>query len=205
MKIKLCGMTRSQDILAANDCLPDYIGFVFAPGRRQISFRRAYELRTLLHSRIQAVGVFVNTPRQEIIRLYDEGIIDFAQLHGDETEQYIADLRKNTACPIIKAVRVNSVGVVREAEKLPCDFLLLDTYVDGTYGGSGQTFDHSLIPPLSKPFFLAGGITAANIVQAMRANPYALDVSSGIETDGSKDENKMAELTRLVKGYRAEE
>ncbi len=199
MKIKLCGLTRSQDILAANDCLPDYIGFVFANSRRQVTPRRAYELRTLLNSRIQAVGVFVNAPVEEIAALYDEGIIDFAQLHGDEDAAYLCALRSICPCPIIKAVRVSEKRDILKAQTLPSDFLLLDTYVQGQMGGSGKPFHHGLIPPLTKPFFLAGGISAHNLVQAMRANPYALDVSSGIETDGSKDAQKMVELTRLVK------
>ncbi len=199
MKIKLCGLTRSQDILAANACQPDYIGFVFAKSRRQVTPRRAYELHALLDSRIQAVGVFVNAPIEEITTLYDAGIIDFAQLHGDEDEAYLSALRKASPCPIIKAVRVTGKRDILKAQALPCDFLLLDTFVDGQQGGSGKPFNHRLIPPLTKPFFLAGGISAHTIVQAMRANPYALDVSSGIETDGSKDERKMAELTQLVK------
>lgn len=201
MKIKLCGLTRSQDILAANACLPDYIGFVFAKSRRQITPHRAYELRTLLSSRIQAVGVFVDADHEEIISLYQNGIIDFVQLHGSEDERYITELKDACPCPVIKAVRVQSKKDILKAQDLPCDFLLLDTYVQGSLGGSGRAFDHSIIPPLTKPFFLAGGINAHNIVQAMRANPYAIDVSSGIETDGSKDEQKMIELTRLVKGY----
>ncbi len=199
MKIKLCGLTRSQDILAANDCQPDYIGFVFAKSRRQITPRRAYELRTLLDSRIQAVGVFVDAPIEEIAALYDEGIIDFAQLHGEEDAAYLSALRGVCPCPIIKAVRVSDKRDIIKAQTLPSDFMLLDTYVPGEMGGSGKPFNHALIPPLNKPFFLAGGISAHNLVQAMRANPYALDVSSGIETDGSKDAQKMAELTRLVK------
>ncbi len=203
MKIKLCGLTRTQDILAANDCLPDYIGFVFANSRRQVTPRRAYELRTLLDSRIQAVGVFVDAPVEEIAALYDEGIIDFAQLHGNEDAAYLCALREICPCPIIKAVRVSDKRDILKAQTLPSDFMLLDTYVPGEMGGSGKSFNHALIPPLNKPFFLAGGISAHNLVQAMRANPYALDVSSGIETDGSKDAMKMAELTRLVKGTRA--
>lgn len=199
MKIKLCGLTRSQDILAANACMPDYVGFVFADSRRQITPRRAYELRTLLHPRIQSVGVFVNAAQEEIARLYNEGIIDFVQLHGTEDEAYITALRDACACPIIKAVRVAGKRDILEAQALSCDFLLLDAFVPGTAGGSGKRFDYSLIPKRTKPFFLAGGINAHNLVQAMRANPYALDVSSGIETDGSKDEHKMEELTRLVR------
>jgi phosphoribosylanthranilate isomerase len=124
------------------------------------------------------------------------------QLHGDESETYIRQLKDQIDCPVIKAVRVQSAEQIRQAEKLPCDLLLLDTYQKGQYGGSGKMFDYALIPTLQKRFFLAGGLDSSNIAQAIRAcNPYGVDISSGMETDGLKDESKIRQIIQTVRNF----
>jgi len=203
-KVKICGLTRQEDIAAVNRYLPDYMGFVFAPGsRRRVTPEQACLLKERLDSRIKAVGVFTNETVQNIAALCDTGVIDIVQLHGDETEEFIRALRKKTASPVIKAVRVRSAEQILQAQELSCDLLLLDTYQKGRYGGSGKTFDHSLIPALQKPFFLAGGLNESNIEQAVLASrPFAVDVSSGAETDGVKDENKIRRIMETVRNIR---
>ncbi|MFA9380387.1 MAG: phosphoribosylanthranilate isomerase, partial [Acetanaerobacterium sp.] len=108
-------------------------------------------------------------------------------------------LRALTTCPIIKAVRVQTAADILAAQILPCDYLLLDTYTKDAYGGSGEAFDHTLIPPLRQPFFLAGGLNVHNIADAMSANPYAVDLSSGVETNGAKDAHKIKEIIHLIR------
>lgn len=199
-KVKICGLRREEDILLANDCKPDYIGFVFAKSKRQVSGETAAKLKQLLNSDIQAVGVFVNASIEEIAELCEKHIIDVVQLHGDEDQDYILELKKYVKNPIVKAVRVKNTEQILEAENLPCDMLLLDTYTKGQYGGSGTTFDYELIPKLRKPYFLAGGLTIENVTQAiMRCKPYAVDISSGVETDGWKDAEKVRTLIEKVR------
>jgi len=198
-KIKLCGLSRPADIQAANAARPDYIGFVFAKSRRQVGCEQAKALKRLLDPGIQTVGVFVNAPLEEILCLGREGIIQAVQLHGDENAAYMQTLKKQLRVPVIRAVRVRSAERTRAAERLPCDFLLLDTFQPDTYGGSGKRFDWSLIPPLKKPYFLAGGLNMQNIRQAAALHPYCLDVSSGAETDGRKDRDKMIKLVDMIR------
>ncbi|SHI21470.1 phosphoribosylanthranilate isomerase [Sporobacter termitidis DSM 10068] len=198
-KIKICGLTRPQDIDAVNEARPDYIGFVFAESRRKVTPEQAAGLKRRLDGRIRAVGVFVNAGPDEIARVVRDGTIDLVQLHGDEDAAYIEDLKRRVGIPVIKAVRVQSPGQVLAAQALPCDYLLLDTYQKDAYGGTGKTFDHGLIPPLQKPFFLAGGLNAGNIKEAAALGPWCLDVSGGAETDGVKDAAKIIEIVRIVK------
>lgn len=195
-KIKICGIRRTCDIEFVNEAKPDYIGFVFAKSPRQVSFDVAAELKDKLDKNIKTVGVFVNSPISEILPLVKEGIIDLIQLHGEEDEHFIEQLKDYTTAPIIKAVRVQSQQDIIDKQELPCEFLLLDTFQKDVYGGSGQTFDWTLIPKLKKPFFLAGGININNINQAISAcHPYCVDVSSGVETDGVKDREKIIDIT----------
>ncbi len=201
-KIKVCGLTRMQDIKYVNEALPDYIGFVFAKSRRQISAETAYQLKVFLDNRITAIGVFVNESIKAITNICDRGIIDSIQLHGDESEEYIRVLRKEVNVPIIKAIRVKNMDSLKEAEQLSCDFLLLDAYSEKQIGGTGETFDWQFAKSIDKPFFLAGGIHVDNVKTAIEvAKPYCLDVSSGVETDGMKDGNKIQQLVKLVREY----
>lgn len=200
-RIKICGLTRREDILAVNQWQPDYIGFVFAPGKRKVTHSKAASLKELLSPKIPAVGVFVNAPIEEIVLLAKEGIIDFIQLHGDEDEAYIQRLKErlgNTSS-IIKAVRVQTKQDIKNAWKLPGDFLLFDTYTKDLYGGSGKTFDWSFLPQNGRPWFLAGGISASNVRKAMKTHAFCLDVSSFVETQGKKDPEKIKEIIQIVR------
>ena len=210
-KIKICGLKRPQDVEYVNRYLPEYAGFVFAGSKRKVTDEQAEELGRMLDARIMPAGVFVNEPEQHIVSLVKKNIIRVIQLHGDEDAAYILELRealkkseKDTKnIKIIKAVRVQSREQILEAEKLPCDYLLLDTWQKDTYGGCGKQFDKSLIPAeLAVPYFLAGGLSAENIQENIRiCHPYAVDVSSAVETDGKKDEKKIQEFIERVREY----
>lgn len=204
-KIKICGLKRPEDIEYVNQYLPDYAGFVFAGSKRKVTDEQAEELSRKLDGRIIAVGVFVNEPAEHIVNLVKKGIIRVVQLHGDEDREYILKLRENLeeSVKIIKAVRVQNREQILEAEKLPCDYLLLDTWQKDAYGGCGKQFDKSLIPAdMSKPYFLAGGLAADNIRENIQiCHPYAVDVSSAVETDGKKDEKKIQEFIERVREY----
>ncbi|MDP4120160.1 MAG: phosphoribosylanthranilate isomerase [Bacillota bacterium] len=198
-KIKICGLTRADDIIAVNRFMPDYIGFVFAKSRRQVTYEQAVLLKDNLNPKIKAVGVFVDEPLPNIIKLIKDGVIDIVQLHGEEDEAYIKKLRQESNGPIIKAVRVQSAEQILKAEKLPCDMLLLDSYQKDQQGGSGKGFDVSLIPPLKKPFFLAGGLNNENIESMInKCRPFAVDISSGVETNGIKDEKKIEQIIKTI-------
>lgn len=198
-KIKICGLTRCEDIQSVNRCRPDYIGLVFCASRRRVTPAQAALLKGGLDPRIKAVGVFVNEMPGTIIELCKSGIIDGVQLHGDENEVYIKKLKKQLTCPLIKAIRVQNAEQIRQADRLPCDMLLLDTYQTGQYGGSGRAFDHSMIPAMRKPFMLAGGLDISNIEAAIRrCAPYGVDISSGVETEGLKDETKIRNIIQTV-------
>lgn len=199
-KIKICGLKRIEDIEAVNEYRPDYIGFVFALGRkRTVTAEQAAVLRSVLSKDIKAVGVFLNNDIDFVIDLADRGIIDLIQLHGDEDESYLHTLRANTEIPIIRAVRVKSTDEILAADRLPVDYLLLDTYDKNAYGGTGKVFDWRIIPKITKPYFLAGGLDTENIAQALNVGAYCLDVSSGAETDGLKDKHKISELIQIVR------
>lgn len=199
MKIKICGLTREQDIQAVNQWMPDYIGFVFAEkSRRYISKQQAERLKKKLSSDIQAVGVFVNEPKEKIARFFMENTIDIAQLHGQETEEEISWIKEQTGKPVIKAISVSAETDVQYWQNSCADYLLFD---NGT-GGTGLTFDWNLIKKNKKPYFLAGGIGLHNITEAMKQGAYAIDLSGGVETDGQKDAKKIADIVHSVRTYR---
>lgn len=195
-KIKFCGLSRTCDIENANELKPDYIGFVFAPkSRRYVTYEKAAELKSRLSSEIQAVGVFVNEDPQNIAKLLQDDIIDIAQLHGDEDEDYIAQLRLLTDKKIIKAFRIKTVKDIKIAEQSTADYILLDSGA-----GTGEVFDWGFVKSIRRPYFLAGGLDARNAASAIKAlYPFAVDVSSGIETDGVKDKTKMAAFIAAVR------
>ncbi|MDO5425222.1 MAG: phosphoribosylanthranilate isomerase [Eubacteriales bacterium] len=199
-KIKICGLSRTCDIVYANQCRPDYIGFVFAKSRRQVSEEQARAFREMLEPGIVPVGVFVNAPTDEIIRLLQKNVIEIAQLHGQESPEEIREIQQVSGKPVIKAFSVKTKADIEQAAKSPADYLLFDYGA----GGTGKSFDWSLFQEtkdcLEKPFFLAGGIRTENMEEAVNAvRPFAVDVSSGAETDGVKDPAKMFELVRRIR------
>ena len=195
-KIKFCGLSRPCDIEVANELRPEYIGFVFAPeSRRYVTPEKAMELKQMLLPEIKAVGVFVNENTETIADLLNNGVIDIAQLHGDEDGDYIKRLRQLTDKPIIKAFRIKIANDIETAEHSSADYILLDSGA-----GTGTVFDWSLIKIINRPYFLAGGLDVQNVRAAIAAlHPFAVDVSSGIETNGYKDKTKMAAFVAAVR------
>lgn len=197
-KIKICGLRRLEDIEMANRYGPDYIGFVFADSKRKVSYELASQLKANLSPDIISVGVFVDENPDEILKLYESGTIEVAQLHGRESEDYIKYLKENTnsELKIIKAIEMSQSEDLSEYDDSPADYLLLDSGK-----GSGKTFDWRLIrDDLKKEFFLAGGINSDNVKEAIEEfNPYAIDLSSSLETDGYKDENKIKEIMEVIR------
>ena len=195
-KIKLCGLSRLYDIAAVNVLLPEYVGFVFVEkSKRYVSPERAAELKSLLHPVVQVVGVFANAAPETVAELLCRGTIDIAQLHGDEDEDYIRRLRMLSTGPIIQAFKIRSEEDVRLAEQSSADFVLLDSGA-----GTGAVFDWNLLKNIHRPYFLAGGLGIDNVENAIGAlHPYAVDASSGVETDGFKDRMKMAEFVSAVR------
>lgn len=197
-KLKLCGLARICDIEAANRLNPEYIGFVFAKkSRRYVDPAQARKLRARLNKGISPVGVFVNESPEAIANLVRSGIIDVVQLHGSEDEDFLRKLRELASCPIIKAFSVKTPQDVRIACESSADLILLDS----GGGGTGTVFDWDLLEPIRRPWFLAGGLSPENAADAIRRlAPYGVDVSSGIETDGVKDIQKMNDFVRAVRG-----
>jgi phosphoribosylanthranilate isomerase len=200
MKIKICGISRDEDVDYINEAMPDYTGFVFAQSKRQISPEQAVRLRWRLAEDIVSVGVFVNAPLEDITALYWDGVISLAQLHGNEDEAYIKRLKEASAkggipVPVIKVIRSEELarGTPLTSE---ADYYLLDSGA-----GSGTTFDWNVLTTLKfdKPWFLAGGINAGNIAQAMAYDPFCIDISGGAETNGVKDREKVVQLTAIVR------
>lgn len=197
-RIKLCGITELNTIDAVNELKPEYIGFVFAKkSKRFLTPENAEKLKKGLDRAIQAVGVFVDAPEEQVAELLNNGIIDMAQLHGREDESYIQRLRCLTDKPIIKAFVITGKEDIERIEKSSADYVLVDS---GT--GSGKAFDWSLTKEIKRPFFLAGGLNAGNVDEAvMQINPYAVDVSSGIEANGHKDKEKMTAFVDAVRKH----
>lgn len=200
-KIKICGLKRIKDIEMANALHPDYIGFVFADfSHRYVNKETAVTLKSRLDTEIQAVGVFVNEDVHFVAELMNEGIIDIAQLHGSEDNDYMAELRSllnttDTSINIIRAFNINKISSISEIEESTADLVLVDS---GT--GSGETFDWSRLDEIKRPYLLAGGLSPDNIREAVDAlHPYGVDVSSGVETNKLKDPEKMRRFVELVR------
>ena len=184
-KIKMCGLRRPEDIEAVNELKPEYIGFVFFPGsKRYVTPETAKALRAGLEPGIKAVGVFVDGDPETVARLLEEGVIDIAQLHGQKTDK-----------PLIRAFRIRSAEDAQQAQASTAEQILLDAGA-----GDGKTFDWSWLKEVTRPYFLAGGLNPENAGEAVKKlKPYAVDVSSGIETEGYKDINKMRAFVRAVR------
>lgn len=196
MKIKFCGLYQDAHIAYANEIKPDYVGFVFwNKSRRYVTADKARELRNQLDSGIQVVGVFVDEDIDRIIDLYQSGIIDVAQLHGAEDDIYIKRLQE-IGIPVIKAYVVsNNSDIIVQAQNSIADYVLFDAGK-----GDGKTFDWELLRDFNRDYFLAGGLNLSNIREVTQnVKPFAVDVSSGIETDGEKDKSKMEQFARVIR------
>lgn len=204
-KIKICGLTRECDVDYVNEAGPEYIGFVFADSRRRIDEAGAAHLKSRVKSGIAAAGVFVNAPAEQIIRLMHNGTIDIVQLHGQEPPAYVEEIKRRINGPVIKAVRIGEEeypsSFFEEYAEAGADYFLFDSgTTGGGYGGTGVVFDWNRIPRTPLPYFLAGGLHAENIGEAVSyAAPYAVDISSGVEKDGVKDRDKILEIIRRIR------
>ena len=197
-KIKICGLRRPEDIAYVNEAKPDFAGFIIdvPKSRRNVPREKVRELNALLSHEILPVGVLVNAPMETILSLVTDGTLKAVQLHGQESQSYLEELKKQVAVPLIRAFSIRSPEDLTEAEKSPADFVLLDNGA----GGTGETFDWSLLSSFDRLFFLAGGLRLENITEAVsRFHPYALDLSSGVETDGYKDKEKIIAAVAAVR------
>lgn len=209
MKIKTCGLFREEDINYANELKPDYIGFVFAESKRKVGVEKAYNLRNKLDKEIKSVGVFVNDNLDFILNLIREKIIDIIQLHGNEDNDFLDNLKTKTNAKIIKFIPVENADSILNSLNIFSDFILLDNFK----GGVGKTFDWNylkeafelnkkFIEVFNKKYFLAGGLNKENINEALKFNPYCVDLSGGLETDGIKDFEKMKYIINITKNYK---
>lgn len=188
-KLKICGIRRIEDILMVNEIKPEFIGFVFAKSKRQIDLNTAIELKRKLNSAIKCVGVFVNEDINQIVKIVDSKAIDIIQLHGDESNDYIKLLKEKVSAKIIKVIKINS-DLNDNTSFSQVDYLLYDSG-----NGSGKPFDWNININKKKPTFIAGGININNIEEAYKIfNPFAFDVSSGVEVGGYKNLDKMREI-----------
>ena len=190
-KVKICGLSNIEAVETAVSAGADYIGFVFAPSKRQVTVEQAIELVKFIPSHIQTVGVFVSPSKAELLEAVDKVGLDFVQVHG----QVVDKLFENLPCGSIQAVQVDEGGHVPNSQ---ADYLLFDAPV----AGSGQTFDWGQLDTteLAQPFFIAGGLNEDNVARAIQHfTPYAVDVSSGVETDGQKDHEKIRRFIERVK------
>ena len=206
MKVKICGIRRAEDIEIVNKYLPDFIGFIFVPAsKRYVEPKIVAELKKNLDPRIKTVGVFVNESIEKIREIKKVCSLDVIQLHGEETPQFCEELGGR----IWKAIRVKDEDCVEILDTYAeyTELLLLDTYVDGTHGGTGQAFDWDLIEFFSADYNigLAGGITRENVLKAKKkVEPELIDVASGSETNGLKDEEKIKDIIQIIRGKKHE-
>ena len=209
-KVKICGLTRPEDITAVNQTLPDYIGFVFAPSKRKLTPQAASALKEKLDPSIKIVGVFVNESIEVITEIQKTGIIDMVQLHGEEDDEYITKLKTICKCQVIKSIGIKSTKNTKSIIEptlvdLPkiADYLLFDT-LSPQRGGTGEPFDWQILKShKGLPYFLAGGLRPENVKEAITLlDPYSVDVSSGVETNAVKDAIKIEEFIQIVRETR---
>lgn len=204
MLLKICGIRRPEDIASLNMYPPDYAGFVFSQSKRQVTPQQAKELISSLSGAIKRVGVFVNEEPEWVCSIAAYSGLTVVQLHGDETDNYIEAVRRRLPqIEIWKAVRVKNAGSLEQAQLSTADMLLYDAFSSSAYGGTGQTANWDLICnfPAGRPFFLAGGLDLGTCKKAMHTiAPAGIDLSSGVETNGYKDREKISKIVSLVKG-----
>lgn len=197
-KIKICGLSRPCDIDYVNEARPDFCGFVLGAPKspRNITVPLLRELRSRLDGSITPVGIFVNDPLELILPLAKEQVLGAIQLHGLESPSYIQALKREISIPVIKAFRVDGAECLREAEESPADLILLD---NGT-GGTGSSFDWSLLKSFNRPYILAGGLEPENLETAIKTlHPWGVDMSSGVESGGFKDKEKILAAAAAVR------
>ena len=202
VKVKVCGLTRPEDMAAVNACRPDWAGFVFAPSRRQVTREQAAALIAGLVPGVVPVGVFVDAPADEVVQTALQCRLGAVQLHGGEAGDAIAALRERLprSVAIWKAARVRGWEDIACAAALGADLLLLDAWSAGAAGGTGQVFDWRLAAGLTTPFLLAGGLHPGNVAEAIATvRPHGVDVSSGVESDGQKDKDKIAAFVQRAR------
>ena len=215
-KVKMCGISKVETIPAVVEAKPDYMGLVFAPSKRQVTVDQAKILVEELHrgyakkygsdtehdknDTIKTVGVFVNETVDNLVTIANEANLDAVQLHGDEDEAFIQSLKERTNVEVWKAVQIRSAADVEKWIDSSADMLLFDAYHKDERGGTGEVFDWSSLDAFERPFMLAGGIDSTNVARAIRTvRPYGIDISSGIETNGVKDDEKITAFTKIVK------
>ena len=215
-KVKMCGISKVETIPAVVEAKPDYMGLVFAPSKRQVTVDQAKILVEELHrgyakkygsdtehdknDTIKTVGVFVNETVDNLVTIANEANLDAVQLHGDEDETFIQSLKERTNVEVWKAVQIRSAADVEKWIDSSADMLLFDAYHKDERGGTGEVFDWSSLDAFERPFMLAGGIDSTNVARAIRTvRPYGIDISSGIETNGVKDDEKITAFTKIVK------
>ena len=208
-KVKMCGISKVETIPAIVDAKPDYMGLVFAPSKRQVTVEQAKILVEELHKQyavrynsetIKTVGVFVNETVENLLKIAEEVKLDVIQLHGDEDESFIQILKEQSNVEVLKAVQVRSAADAEKWIDSSADMLLFDAYHKDERGGTGEVFDWSSLDEFERPFMLAGGIDSTNVARAIRTvRPYGIDISSGIETEGVKDDEKMKAFTNIVR------
>ena len=208
-KVKMCGISKVDTIPAVVEAKPDYMGLVFAPSKRQVTMEQAKMLVEALYNQckeqnntvsIKTVGVFVNETLDNLVAIAREANLDAVQLHGDEDEAFIQSLKERTNVEVWKAVQIRSAADAEVWIDSSADMLLFDAYHKGERGGTGDVFDWSCLDTFERPFMLAGGIDSTNVARAIRTvRPYGIDISSGIETNGVKDDEKITAFTKIVK------
>lgn len=221
-KVKMCGISKVETIPAVVDAKPDYMGLVFAPSKRQVTVDQAktlveelhkqyanrynrdaeqYSNQTLIHQEfIKTVGIFVNETLDNLVTIATEVNLDAVQLHGDEDEAFIQSLKERTNVEVWKAVQIRSAADAEAWIDSSADMLLFDAYHKDERGGTGEVFDWSSLDEFERPFMLAGGIDSTNVARAIRTvRPYGIDISSGIETEGVKDDEKIKAFTNIVR------
>lgn len=207
-KVKMCGISKVDTIPAVVEAKPDYMGLVFAPSKRQVTVEQAKTLVEALHNQckeqnnmvsIKTVGVFVNETLDNLVTIANEVNLDVVQLHGDEDEAFIQSLKERTNVEVWKAVQIRRAADAEAWIDSSADMLLFDAYHKDERGGTGDVFDWSCLDTFERPFMLAGGIDSTNVARAIRTvRPYGIDISSGIETNGVKDDEKITAFTKIV-------
>lgn len=195
-ELKICGLKRLEDIIAVNRHGADYAGFVFfEKSKRYVDPYKANELISLLRADIKPVGVFMDEPLDNVVRIARITGVEMVQLHGHESEEYVEYVKRTLDRPVIKAYKASEEGALEKAAVSAADYVMIDSGA-----GSGKKFDWSILKDFKRDYFLAGGLDPESVGEAIRMlEPFAVDVSSGVETDGIKDEKKIAEFIKAVR------